>query len=87
VVLALLVAMEGRLTAGAPSRSEGLVAWHRMYSVLAHPRCINCPTAANSPEQAMTDIPTCPNDAIIPFTLAVPQADLEDLKRTEKNHD
>jgi hypothetical protein len=38
VVLTLLVAMEGRPTAGAPSRGEGLVAWHQMYSVLAHSR-------------------------------------------------
>ena len=51
MVLALLVAMEGRLTAGAPSHGEGLVAWHQMYSVLAHPRCINCHTATNYPEQ------------------------------------
>jgi len=51
VVLTLLVAMEGRLTAGASSRREGLAAWHQMYSVLSHPRCINCHTATNYPEQ------------------------------------
>jgi hypothetical protein len=51
VALTLLIAMEGRLTAGASSRREGLAAWHQMYSVLTHPRCINCHTAMNYPEQ------------------------------------
>jgi hypothetical protein len=51
VALILLIAMEGRLTAGGPSRREGLAAWHQMYSVLTHPRCITCHTATNYPEQ------------------------------------
>ena len=38
MALTLLVAMEGRFPAAAPSRGEGLVAWHQMYSVLAHSR-------------------------------------------------
>ena len=32
-------------------RREGLAAWHKLYSVLTHPRCINCHTATNYPEQ------------------------------------
>ena len=33
------------------SRDEGLAAWDRVYSVLTHPRCINCHTATNFPHQ------------------------------------
>jgi hypothetical protein len=51
VALTVLVAIEGRLTAGAPSRGEGLAAWQQMYSVLTHPRCINCHTATSYPQQ------------------------------------
>jgi hypothetical protein len=32
-------------------RSEGLAAWQQIYSVLASPRCINCHTATNYPQQ------------------------------------
>jgi len=32
-------------------RREGLAAWHKLYSVLTHLRCINCHTATNYPEQ------------------------------------
>ena len=31
--------------------SEGLAAWQQVYAVLTHPRCINCHTAANYPQQ------------------------------------
>jgi len=34
-----------------PSRSEGLSAWQQVYSVFTHPRCINCHTAGNYPQQ------------------------------------
>jgi hypothetical protein len=30
---------------------EGLAVWDRIYSVLTHPRCINCHTATNYPQQ------------------------------------
>ena len=30
---------------------EGLAAWDQIYSVLTHPRCINCHTATNYPQQ------------------------------------
>jgi mono/diheme cytochrome c family protein len=32
-------------------RSEDLAAWEQIYSVLASPRCINCHTATNYPQQ------------------------------------
>ena len=51
MALTLLIAMEGRLTAGASSRREGPATWHQMCSVLTPPRCINCHTATNYPEQ------------------------------------
>lgn len=35
----------------APSRDAGLAAWQQVYSVLTHPRCIDCHTASNYPEQ------------------------------------
>lgn len=31
--------------------AEGLAAWQKIYSVLTHPRCLNCHTATNYPEQ------------------------------------
>ncbi len=34
-----------------PPRSEGLDAWQQVYAVLTHPRCINCHTAGNYPQQ------------------------------------
>jgi hypothetical protein len=33
------------------SQSDGLAAWQQVYSVLTHPRCINCHTATNYPQQ------------------------------------
>src|SRR5947199_3569606 len=35
----------------APTRAQGLVAWQQVYTVLRHPRCINCHTATNYPQQ------------------------------------
>lgn len=38
--------------AGArPTEAEGLAAWQQIYSVMSHPRCINCHTAGNYPQQ------------------------------------
>ena len=31
--------------------AQGLTAWQQVYSVLIHPRCINCHTATNYPQQ------------------------------------
>lgn len=33
------------------SRAQGLAAWEQVYSVLTHPRCINCHTATDYPQQ------------------------------------
>jgi hypothetical protein len=33
-------------------REQGLAAWAKVYSVLVHPRCLNCHTATNYPQQA-----------------------------------
>ena len=41
----------GALTAAHPTKSEGLSAWQQVYSVLTHPRCINCHTAGDYPQQ------------------------------------
>lgn len=32
-------------------QTEGLAAWEKVYSVLTYPRCINCHTATNYPQQ------------------------------------
>ena len=34
-----------------PNLAQGLAAWERVYSVLVSPRCINCHTATNYPQQ------------------------------------
>lgn len=34
-----------------PSLAQGLAAWERVYSVLISPRCLNCHTATNYPQQ------------------------------------
>ena len=33
------------------ANSQGLAAWEQVYSVLTHPRCINCHTATEYPQQ------------------------------------
>src|SRR5438105_891843 len=35
----------------ADARAQGLAAWEQVYTVLTHPRCINCHTAVNYPQQ------------------------------------
>src|SRR5437773_5151947 len=40
-----------KASARASTRAEGLAAWQQVYSVLTHPRCINCHTATNYPQQ------------------------------------
>ena len=37
--------------AAATPRAAGLAAWQQVYSVLTNPRCINCHTATNYPQQ------------------------------------
>jgi hypothetical protein len=36
---------------GTANRADGLAAWQKVYSVLTSPRCINCHTATNYPQQ------------------------------------
>jgi hypothetical protein len=46
-----LMVIVARAADGQTTRAEGLAAWERMYSVLTHPRCLNCHTATNYPQQ------------------------------------
>ena len=54
IVLTASAAIEGRdhtkLNSDA-DRADGLAAWEQVYSVLTSPRCINCHTATNYPQQ------------------------------------
>ena len=38
-------------TVAPATREAGLAAWQQVYSVLTHPRCINCHTATDYPQQ------------------------------------
>ena len=51
--VATLVLVAGALGDGyaTASRADGLAAWDQVYSVLTSPRCINCHTATNYPQQ------------------------------------
>jgi hypothetical protein len=40
-----------KATTTPASREAGLAAWQQVYSVLTHPRCINCHTATDYPQQ------------------------------------
>src|SRR4051812_11708646 len=59
LLLSTLLVLLWALTsiAGAPGqsraakRTDGLAAWGQVYTVLTHPRCINCHTATNYPQQ------------------------------------
>lgn len=42
---------QGKTSASNPKIAEGLAAWEQVYSVLTSPRCINCHTATNYPQQ------------------------------------
>jgi len=49
--LIVLVVAVGRSADAQSTRAEGRAAWEQVYSVLTHPRCINCHTATNYPQQ------------------------------------
>jgi hypothetical protein len=55
IVLISVISLAGTASreqgGGRPARSEGLAAWQQVYSVLTHPRCINCHTAGDYPQQ------------------------------------
>src|SRR5256886_17552655 len=42
---------ERKASASDPNIADGLAAWDQVYSVLTSPRCINCHTATNYPQQ------------------------------------
>ncbi len=42
---------ESRKSTADPKLAQGLAAWEQVYSVLISPRCINCHTATNYPQQ------------------------------------
>src|SRR6266699_2075611 len=57
VVLVICVALSARASievgdkASAAKLADGLAAWEQVYSVLISPRCVNCHTATNYPQQ------------------------------------
>jgi len=55
VLIILTIWISFSISEAAKSRREnqaaGLVAWESIYSVLTSPRCINCHTATNYPQQ------------------------------------
>jgi hypothetical protein len=50
LLLSSVVNAKGK-SAAADAKTEGLAAWRKVYSVLISPRCINCHTAADHPQQ------------------------------------
>jgi hypothetical protein len=40
--------------AATQTRDDGMAAWREVYSVLTHPRCLNCHTAGDYPQQGDT---------------------------------
>ncbi len=53
IVLSIRAGIEPGETVSAadPKLADGLAAWEQVYSVLTSPRCINCHTATNYPQQ------------------------------------
>ena len=47
----ILTAVMRSARADETNAIQGLAAWQQVYSVLTHPRCINCHTATNYPQQ------------------------------------
>lgn len=50
-VWVLVSAKSHATSADAVTTAQGLAAWEQVYSVLVSPRCINCHTAGNYPQQ------------------------------------
>lgn len=50
-VVLWLNAFAGANASDPPTTAQGLAAWHQIYSVLTSPRCINCHTATDYPQQ------------------------------------
>jgi len=51
LVLASVKIANGKTTVTDARPADGLAEWQRVYSVLTYPRCINCHTATNYPQQ------------------------------------
>src|SRR6266576_56208 len=51
VLTSATLALRGPKARTEVDRADGLAAWERVYSVLTSPRCINCHTATNYPQQ------------------------------------
>jgi len=51
VPLASLSAQNSSPVSAKRGRGDGLAAWEQVYSVLVSPRCLNCHTATNYPQQ------------------------------------
>src|SRR6266566_8427062 len=51
LVLASVKIANGKPIASNAMAGDGLAEWQRVYSVLTYPRCINCHTATNYPQQ------------------------------------
>ena len=47
----LIVSVGAFARASRPAPPDGLAAWDQVHSVLIHPRCINCHTAVDYPQQ------------------------------------
>jgi hypothetical protein len=45
------IAVAQRQSRTVTANANGLAAWEQVYSVLTHPRCLNCHTATNYPQQ------------------------------------
>jgi hypothetical protein len=50
-VVAFTISLAQPLRSASTQAADGLGAWQQVYSVLISPRCINCHTASNYPEQ------------------------------------
>jgi hypothetical protein len=46
-----IVVFRESASAAPPNRSDGLAAWQAVYSVMVSPRCVNCHTATDYPQQ------------------------------------
>lgn len=51
VVVSSAISQGQQASRSATTRAQGLASWEEVYSVLIHPRCINCHTAGNYPQQ------------------------------------
>jgi hypothetical protein len=51
VIVSGALGQSGGARRASASRAEGLAAWEQVYTVLTHPRCINCHTATSYPQQ------------------------------------